>query len=211
MPVPSAHPPFTLIELLVVIAIIGILASLLLPALNRAKGAARSAGCLSNLRQLGVCATLYTDDYDGFLPSNGLPSGTSPYSGGVYTYPELSNTFWVQKFDPWQTANKGSYKRQGTMFHCPQLDADLNPATISNSVYGSYQYQLNAWMGGYRDGIWGAPAANQLRTNLLTSGKFWFGDGAIKNWNTYPSQQWVNSECLDLYNYRSITKLDYTS
>ncbi|MGZ5544562.1 MAG: type II secretion system protein [Limisphaerales bacterium] len=64
----SKNRGFTLVELLVVIAVIAVLASMLLPAIARAKGQAWSTKCLSNYHQVGIACAMYENDHDDSLP-----------------------------------------------------------------------------------------------------------------------------------------------
>ncbi len=72
---------FTLIELLVVIAIIAILAAILFPVFARAREAARKSSCLSNLKQIGLGAMMYVQDYDEMYPDSRL--AYNPLDGGA--------------------------------------------------------------------------------------------------------------------------------
>ena len=87
---------FTLIELLIVIGILAILASLLLPALSGAREKGRSAGCLSQLRQQLIAATLYTADNDDWLPplSQGALPVTRLFTDFLQTYLE-TDRIWL--------------------------------------------------------------------------------------------------------------------
>src|SRR5690606_21153189 len=80
------HRAFTLIELLVVVAIIAILASLLLPALSKAKVKGQQVRCMNNLKQLDLCWIMYADDNDGRLAPNGVKGTTGE---------EASDDSWV--------------------------------------------------------------------------------------------------------------------
>ena len=120
---------FTLIELLVVIAIIAILASLLLPSLNKARQRGKLIFCVSNMKQQGQGLLLYAGDNDERLPTH---KGLSIASGGV----AWDSTWWM-----WQLIR--DYKAPKTCFVCPlnrHNDVSDNSAgwTVGVGVYDSF-------------------------------------------------------------------------
>ncbi len=122
---------FTLVELLVVIAIIAILASMLLPALSKAREKARKAQCFNNQKQLAGYVTVYSNDFNGYLPAGNYRN--PPINGQSTTYDKLllggyitASIFWK----PGLSINK-------SILFCPSTGRDLVPAPTN------YQKQPN--------------------------------------------------------------------
>ena len=120
---PAARHGFTLIELLVVIAIIAILAAILFPVFQKVRENARRASCQSNMKQIALSVTQYTQDYD-----EKFPNGNANYNG--------QGIGWAGEVYP--------YIKSVGVFKCP--DDSTSPATAAGPRGGIRQpcsYALN--------------------------------------------------------------------
>ena len=152
---------FTLIELLVVVAIIGILAAMLLPALQRAREAAKMAACKGQSKNLGMAMIMYVSDFGDYLP-------WVIYASNTGNTDPSNDIYWYELLTP--------YTEGLDVFFCPTQDPTGNwrvdvrtgmqkNHTSRGSQYCA-QYVFNSSM--YRDyvrarGIWG-PFKNQDAT-----------------------------------------------
>jgi prepilin-type N-terminal cleavage/methylation domain-containing protein len=122
----SGQNAFTLIELLVVIAIIAILASMLLPALVKAKESGKRISCVNNMRQLGLSMQMYADDNEGMFPIHTV----NAYPGGSWPSSLLD------------------YYKETKVLVCP---SDLNPVSNSGANSNADRAPRSFILNGYND------------------------------------------------------------
>lgn len=196
---------FTLIELLVVISIISLLVAILLPALTSAREAARSARCLSMIKQFGIGNEIYAEDYGGhYVPSRVGDTWPGNTTGDVVTWfsnEGFTDILGIEQYPTTANPNGGSGKWD-PQYLCPtargfpNMPADGHPKPIR--WYG-YNWTL-ANVGGAMNASLNDPRRNNghKRVSIVEpTAKLMFADGLYDRIDQARSDQYVDETSID--------------